>query len=84
MTDLCSTYFIKSAVKPPRSGGGYKAHLNWNFCLSSLVAVGIRYMSLTSPVEHCHSSQQNRLATRGHLPKDVFATLLRISCEAIC
>ena len=26
---------IKRAVKPLPSGGGYKAHLNWNFCLSA-------------------------------------------------
>lgn len=25
--------FIQRAVKPLPSGGGYKAHLNWNFCL---------------------------------------------------
>ena len=24
---------IQRAVKPLPSGGGYKAHLNWNFCL---------------------------------------------------
>lgn len=24
---------IPRAVKPPPSGGGYKAHLSWNFCL---------------------------------------------------
>ena len=25
--------FIQRAVKPRPSGRGYKAHLNWNFCL---------------------------------------------------
>ena len=27
--------FIQRAVKPRSSGRGYKAHLNWNFCLQS-------------------------------------------------
>ncbi|MDR2489138.1 MAG: hypothetical protein LBD42_06585 [Desulfovibrio sp.] len=26
-------HFIRRAVKPRTSGRGYKAHLNWNFCL---------------------------------------------------
>ena len=32
-TVIVSVLFIQRAVKPLPSGGGYKAHLNWNFCL---------------------------------------------------
>ena len=30
---LSTMHFIQRAVKPRSSGRGYKAHLNWNFCL---------------------------------------------------
>ena len=31
--EVKTDYFTQRAVKPRPSGRGYKAHLNWNFCL---------------------------------------------------